>query len=171
MDRKAYAFASTGNTIAPIVGKLAKFEWQIPMTDEPVRVTFRLDRDPLLVSVMRSAVRFQALQAGLDEQACGEFAGAYEDVCQKTLTQVTDPERGLEVTLETFPDRIEIGIHCDGQTMPAIGLETFACADVLGRGKDGLNGLELLSRVDRVLYNTEQGAARTTLVKYLQPKR
>jgi hypothetical protein len=141
------------------------------MTDEPVRVMFRLDRDPLLVSAMRSAVRFQALQAGLDEQACGEFAGAYEDVCRQTLSQLTDPERGLEVTLETFPDRIEIGILCHGQKMPAIGLETFACAEVRGGGMDGLNGLELLSRVDRVLYNTEQDAARTTLVKYLQPRR
>jgi hypothetical protein len=160
-----------GNTIAPIAGKLAKFEWRIPMTDEPVRVVFRVDRDPLLVSMMRSAVRFQALQAGLDEQACGEFAGAYEDVCQKALSQFTDPERGLEVTLETFPDRIEIGIHCHGQNMPAIGLETFAGTDVQGGGVEGLNGLELLLRVDRVLYNTEQGTARTTLVKYLQPKR
>ena len=55
--------------------------------------------------------------------------------------------------------------------MPAIGLEAFACADVQTGGEEGLSGLELLSRVDRVLYNTEQGAARTTLVKYLQPKR
>lgn len=141
------------------------------MTDEPVRVVFRLDRDPFLVSVMRSAVLFQALQAGLDEQACGEFAGAYEDVCRTTLSQPTDPERGLEVTLETFPDRIELGIHCHGQNMPAIGLETFAFAELQRAGMDGLNGLELLSRVDRVLYNSEQGAARTTLVKFIPPKR
>ena len=141
------------------------------MTDEPVRVVFRVDRDPLLVTAMRSAIRFQALQAGLDDQASGEFAGAYEDVCQKTLSQLADPERALEVTLETFPDRIEIAIHCQGQNMPAIGLEAFACADVQAGGEEGLSGLELLSRVDRVLYNTEQGAARTTLVKYLQPKR
>ena len=31
----------------------------------------------------------------------------------------------------------------------------------------GVNGQELLSQVDRVLYNAEGGVARTTLVKFL----
>jgi hypothetical protein len=170
MGRNEYAFAWTGNTIARTAARLAKFLWRTPMNDEPVRVVFRLDGDPLLVSGMCSAVRFQALQAGLDEQACGEFAGASEDVCRKTLTQLADPERVLEVILDTFSDRIEIGIRCHGQTMPAVGLETFAGVQLEG-GTSDLNGLELLSRVDRVLYNTDRGAARTTLVKFLQAKR
>ena len=53
------------------------------------------------------------------------------------------------------------------QKFPAIGLETFTCAEALSEGAGGLNGLELLSRVDRVLYNAEGGVARTTLVKFL----
>jgi hypothetical protein len=31
--------------------------------------------------------------------------------------------------------------------------------------------MELLARVDRVMFNSEEGVARTTLVKFLQPKR
>jgi len=32
-----------------------------------------------------------------------------------------------------------------------------------------LSGMDLLERVDRVLYNTQADTARTTLVKFLQP--
>lgn len=137
------------------------------MTNDPVRVVFHLDRDPLLAGVLRCAVRFQALQAGLDEQTSDQFAGAIEDVCRETISQVTHPEGGIEVNLEVFADRIEVTIHTQDQQMPAIGLETFVLADVTTGGPGGINGLELLSRVDRVLFNTEKSAARTTLVKFL----
>lgn len=165
---KVFAYAWTAYTIAPIAVKRAKLAWRILMATEPVRIAFRLDRDPLLLGVLRSAVEFQACQAGLDAETGAQFARASVDVCRETLSKPADPERLLEVTLDTFPDRIELAIHCAGEQMPAVGLETFACSDVLGRG--GLNGLELLSRVDRVLYVTEEGVARTTLVKLLRPK-
>ena len=170
-DKKASAFVWMGNTIAPIAGKHAKYAWWKPMTDERVRVVFRVDREPGLFGVLRSAVEFQASQAGLDAQTCVEFARAAHDVCHETLSKLTNAEGGIEVTLDTFPDRIEMAIHCQGQQMPAIGLESFAFGDVVAGRAGGLNGLELLSRVDRVLYNTDDGVARTTLVKYLQPKR
>jgi len=73
----------------------------------------------------------------------------------------------VNVTLDTFPDRIEVAIHCRGQVTPALGLERFAVSGAQTNGASGLDGLELLSRVDRVLYNAEGGIARTTLVKYL----
>ena len=141
------------------------------MTNEPVRIAFRLDHDPLLVGVLRCAVQFQACNAGLDSETGADFARASEDVCRETLSKLTRSDGVLEVTVDTFDDRIEIAIHCAGQQMPAIGLETFACADALAGAAGGLNGLELLSRVDRVLYGSEDGVSRTTLVKFLQPKR
>jgi hypothetical protein len=52
--------------------------------------------------------------------------------------------------------------------VPAVGLETFAPSGAEASG--GLNGVELLSRVDRVSFNAEKGIARTTLVKYLRGK-
>jgi hypothetical protein len=55
--------------------------------------------------------------------------------------------------------------------VPAVGLETFALHAAGAGGAGGLNGMELLSRVDRVTFNSEEGVARTTLVKFLRPKR
>lgn len=137
------------------------------MTDEPVRVVFHLDQDPRLVGVLCSAVEFQALHAGLETEAGSLLASAAGDVCRETISQLGGNGEGIDVTLDTFSDRIEIAIHCRGQIMPALGLETFAFSDALSGGAGGLNGLELLSRVDRVLYNAEEGVARTTLVKFL----
>jgi hypothetical protein len=140
------------------------------MTDEPTRVEFHLDRDPRLICAVRSAVHFQALRAGFEQEGCENIAIASEDVCREALSQFTDADGGLDVTLETFPDRMEISIHHRGQLVPAVGLETFTLPDAVAGGAGGLNGLELLSRVDRVMYNSEEGVARTTLVKFLQPK-
>ena len=141
------------------------------MTDESTRVELHLDRDPRLISAVRSAVHFQALRAGLEAEHCENIALASEDVCREALTQLTDADGGLNITLETFPDRMEICIHHRGRLVPAVGLETFALPDAAGSGAGGLNGMELMSRVDRVMFNSEEGVARTTLVKFLQAKR
>jgi hypothetical protein len=141
------------------------------MTDEPTRVKFHLDRDPRLISAVRSAVHFQALRAGLEEEGCDAFALASEDVCREAFAQFTDADGGLDVTLDTFPDRMEISIHHRGQLVPTVGLETFTLPEAITGGTGGLNGMELLSRVDRVMFNSGDGIAQTTLVKYLRPKR
>ena len=131
---------------------------------------FHLDPDPVLIGVLRSAVQFQASQAGLRTETCGEFAKASEDVCRELVSQLGEAEGALEVILDTFEDRIEISIHSHGQMAPSVGLESLAPSEALAGGAGKLNGLELLSRVDRVLFSTEDGMARTTLVKFLQPK-
>ena len=142
-----------------------------PMTDEPVRVVFHLDQDWNLVGVFCCAVEHQAIQAGFETEAGAQLARAAGDVCRETISQLGGNGEGVDVTLDTFSDRIEIAIHCRGQVLPALGLETFAFSDAQTGGAGGLNGLELLSRVDRVLYNAEGGVARTTLVKFLPAHR
>jgi len=137
------------------------------MSDEPVRIVFHLDQDRRLVSVFCSAVQFQATQAGFEAEAGEQLAKAAGDVCRETISQLGGDGECVDVTVDTFSDRIEIAIHCRGQVLPALGLESFAFSDALSGGEGGLNGLELLSRVDRVLYNAEDGAARTTLIKFL----
>ena len=132
-----------------------------------MRVVFHLDQDWNLVGVFCCAVEHQAIHAGFETEAGAQLARAAGDVCRETISQLGGNGQGVDVTLDTFSDRIEIAIHCRGQVLPAIGLETFALSDALSAGAAGLNGLELLSRVDRVLYNSEGGVARTTLVKFL----
>ncbi len=138
-----------------------------PMADEPVRVVFHLDQDWNLVGVFCCAVEHQAIHAGFETEAGAQLARAAGDVCRETISLLGGNGQGVDVMLDTFSDRIEIAIHCRNQSIPAIGLETFAFSDARSGGAGGLNGLELLSRVDRVLYNTEDGVARTTLVKFL----
>jgi hypothetical protein len=137
------------------------------MTDEPVRVVFHLDQGQDLVSVFCCAVEHQAIHAGLETEAGAQLAKAAGDVCRETISQLGPEGDGVDVTLDTFSDRMEIAIRCRGQVLPAIGLDTFASSKAHSRGASGINGLELLSRVDRVLYNAEGGVARTTLVKFL----
>jgi hypothetical protein len=141
------------------------------MTDEPVRVVFHLNQDGNLVGVFCCAVEHQAIHAGFETEAGAQLARAAGDVCRATISQLGGNGEDVDVTLDTFSDRIEIAIHCRSQVLPAIGLETFACGDALSGEASGLNGLELLSRVDRVLYNAEGGVARTTLVKFLPARR
>jgi len=142
------------------------------MAEEPVRVVFHLDQAWDLVSVFCCAVEHQAIHAGFETEAGAQLASAAGDVCRETISQLEGADgAGVDVTLDTFSDRIEIAVHCHGQALPAIGLETFAISDAPSGGANGLKGLELLSRVDRVLYNAEGGMARTTLVKFLPAHR
>ena len=103
------------------------------MTDEPVRVVFHLDQDSRLVGVFCCAVEHQAIQAGFETEAGAQLARAAGDVCRETISQLGGDGQGVDVTLDTFSDRIEIAIHCRGQVIPAVGLETFAFSDAIIR--------------------------------------
>jgi hypothetical protein len=160
-----------GSTIVRIAGRRAIFMSPGDMTTELSRVEFHLDRDLRLAAAVRSAVHFQASHAGLDEPSCDGLAKASEEVCRQTLSQLQESEVGLKVTLETFSDRIEICIHQHGQVAPAVGLDAFAAPHASDGGSSGLNGTQLLERVDRVTFQAQDGVARTTLVKFLHANR
>jgi hypothetical protein len=141
------------------------------MTDEPVRVVFHMDQDKRLVGVFCCAVEHQAINAGFESKVGAELAKAAGDVCHETISHLGANGDGVDVTLDTFSDRIEIAVHCSAQALPAIGLEKFACGPAISGEEGSFDALELLSRVDRVLYNAEDGVARTTLVKFRPPHR
>ncbi len=138
-----------------------------PMTVEPVRVVFHLDQDRRLVGVFCHAVEFQALRAGFGAEAGEQLARAAGDVCRETISHLPVDGESVDVTLDTFSDRIEVAIHCREQSEPAIGLKTFASSGALGGEAGDFRGVELLSSVDRVLYNADGGVSRITLVKFL----
>jgi hypothetical protein len=137
------------------------------MADEPVRVVFHLNQNWDLVSVFCCAVEHQAIHAGFETEAGAQLARAAGDVCRETIAQLGGDDAGIDVTLDTFSDRMEIAILCRGQLLPAIGLDAFASSGTPSEGASSSKGLELLSRVDRVLYNAEGGVSKTTLVKFL----
>lgn len=139
------------------------------MPTEPTRVVLHLDRGPLPAGVVHTAVQFQASQAGVESKTGGKFARACEDVARETLSQLIEGDAGLDVTVDTFADRMEISIQHRGQQEPAV-VEAFVHAEGPSDGSSGLDRMELLEQVDRVMFNTEGGVARTTLVKFLKPK-
>lgn len=139
------------------------------MKDAPVRVVFHLDQDWRLVSVFCCAVEHQAIQAGMESEAGADLARAAGEVCRETISKLNGNGDSVDVTMDTFSDRIEIAVHCRGQAFPPLGLDAFAVSSAASGGTGGLNGQELLSRVDRIHFNAEGGVARTTLVKFLPP--
>src|ERR1019366_3504388 len=98
---------------------------------------------------IRSAVHFEAVRAGLDAGSCDELEKAFEDVCRETLLQLTDADGGLEIIIDTFADRIEISIRHRRQLIPAFGHETDTPPMASAGESGGVNGVELLERVDR----------------------
>ncbi|MGH9678952.1 MAG: hypothetical protein ACRD4Y_03295, partial [Candidatus Acidiferrales bacterium] len=147
-------------------GKPAKFMRWTTMADEHVHVEFHLDPDLALVGVLRGAVQFQALNAGLMPETGEAVAGASEAICRESLNRLAEEDGGLDVSLDTFADRIEVSILHRGEPAPVVGLDRFAVPDIPSKCVGGMNGRELLSRVDRVLYRNEDGKVRTTLVKF-----
>ena len=141
------------------------------MNIEPVRAVFHLDPNAALVGVLCSAIQFQALQVGFQAETCAEIAAACEDLCRETSSKLTDVDGGLAVTIDAFADRLEVSILHQGQLELLAGLEAYSYGDTPAEGIRALSGLKLLTRVDRVLYKIEDGKVRTTLVKFLKPKK
>jgi hypothetical protein len=137
------------------------------MSIDPVRTVFHMDKDSRLVSVFCSAVAHQAARAGLESPADAELAQAAGDVCREAMAQGGVGEHGIDVTLDTFKDRMEVAIHYRGQGLPADAAGDLAPSGAKPNGGASLNEQELLARVDRVHCNADAGVARVTLVKYL----
>jgi anti-sigma regulatory factor (Ser/Thr protein kinase) len=140
------------------------------MSHEPVRVRLHLDQDCVLAGVVRGTVQFQALQAGFEPDRGAEIAAACQAVCGLALSRASRTNDGVDVVLETFADRMEISFVHRGEALPAVGLEAFVLPGDFSGNSEEINGLDLLSRVDRVRYNTENGNVCTTLVKLLNPR-
>jgi len=124
--------------------------------------------DARLVAAVGGAVGHFADQAGLDARARAELIAAAEEACRDTFPLLTPDEPFLGVQIGAFPDRIEVTLEHHGRQVPTAGLESFAAAG--GEGS-GAGGLRLLSRVDRVQYNTEGSTSRMKLIKYLRAAR
>lgn len=137
------------------------------MATSTSRVVLKLTSDARLAAAVGGAVGFFADQARLDARARADLIAAAEEACRETLPLLTPAEPLLGVQIEALPDRIEVTLEHHGQPVPTVGLESFAAPAGEGSGASGASGLRLLSRVDRVQYNTAGGTSRMTLIKYL----
>ncbi len=140
------------------------------MATRTTRVVLRLTNDARLVAAAGGAVGHFADHAGLDAHTRADLVAATEEACRDTFPLLTPSDPVLGVQIEGFPDRIEVTFEHHGQQVPTAGLESFIAPREEGSGAGGSSGLRLLSRVDRVKYNTEGSRSRMTLVKYVQTR-
>jgi len=134
------------------------------VSEETKRAQLKLSGGAGLIPAASAATEHFAEEAGLDEPTRGALVAACEQVCGDALLRAESKEGTLDVTIDQFPDRIEISIAHPSVSGPAIGLDSFLGA---ATGPSGTTGAMLLSRVDRVRYETVGQASRMILVKYL----
>jgi len=136
------------------------------MPDPSGRAHLRVDNDPRLLAGLAGAVEHFAKQANFAAEASADLIAAVEEACRETFPLLSEAHPELFVIFKAFPDRAEITIEHRGEELPSAGLDTFL-GDPSAPG--GLTGLSILSKVDRVQYNTEGGVSRTTLIKHVKP--
>ncbi len=137
------------------------------MIAETRRIHLRLGSDERLLTAVSIAVAWIGEQAGLESAAQADLVTAVEEACRDTLSVLSKDNPLLDIEVDKLADRVEVTLEHHGAARPAAGLESFISG---GQGlAGGPSGLSLLARVDRVQYNSESGASKTTLIKYLRP--
>ncbi len=131
------------------------------------RVELDLSPDPRFLAGLSGAVEHFAEGLGFDPAVCKDLMAAAVEACRDTFRLLPPEHSSVRVLIETFSDRLEVVLEHRGEALPTAGLDTFLGLGAEAAPAGELTGLSLLSRVDRVLYQTEGGASRMTLVKYL----
>jgi anti-sigma regulatory factor (Ser/Thr protein kinase) len=126
--------------------------------NESGRVVLKLSNDPRLVASVAGAVGHIAERAGFDTGAQADLVAAAEEALRQTFPLLANAGALLGVTVEDFPDRVEVTLEHRGHPLPA------------SQQTGGLTGPKLLARVDRVQYDTQGGVSRMTLIKYIRPQ-
>ena len=130
------------------------------MNAESHPIQLQIDADSRLVHAAGGAARYLAEAAGLASDAAVKLHKAVVAACEEAFENLTAQHPRLTVTIEHYPDRIEIALAHEGTEAPAMGLDRIAgFAGQLGAA-GGLDG------VDRVQYQVHDGVAITRLTKY-----
>lgn len=138
------------------------------MASEPIRTELILEDEPRLLPSVKAAVIHPAQRLGFAPSEQAELTEAAEEACRGAFPLLDSADGGLHVIVEEFPDRIEVSIEYSGEPLPAAGLDSFAVTGTADDAPLGISGALLLTRVDRVLYETRDRLSRMTLVKYLE---
>ncbi len=137
------------------------------MAEALPHIRMELDSDSVLALGAAYAVEFCARHCGMSDRACADVKAAAEETIRDTFALLTDGHPQLTLDVQGFGDRLEVMLEHRGEALPTAGLDTFLAGGP-ANSAGGVTGLSLMARVDRDLYPTENGASRTTLVKYLK---
>ena len=134
------------------------------MATKTKSLRLQFDADARLAAAAGGAARYLADASGLENDASTQLQTTVVAACVESFDHFTDPRPCLEVTLTRFADRIEVALSYRGALSPALGLDTLAGFASQARVKDGPRAV--FAGVDRVQYESHEGAAVTRLTKY-----
>jgi hypothetical protein len=130
---------------------------------ESKSIRLQIDADPRLAAAVGGAVRYLADAAGMENDATAQLQAAVIAACVESFEHLSDSHPHLDVTLTRLSDRMEVALAHEGDTAPAVGLDTIAKSVSQPGGASG----GLLSGVDRIQYETKGNVAVTRLTKYI----
>jgi len=163
-----YASAPMVCTTAQIAAKRATFPLPTPVATEVKCIHLQIDADARLAAAAGGAARYFADAAGLEGSAVTHLQLAIVAACEEAFAHLSGGHH-LDVTLTRLADRIEVALSLEGETEPAVGLDSIAGFSAApSRSSEG-NATKggLLEGVDRVQYERRGGVAVTLLTKYI----
>lgn len=120
-----------------------------------------IDADPRFAAAAGGVARFVAEAAGLSSEAAGDLQKSVVMICVEAFENLGSGHSHLTVTVEQFPDRIEVAVAQEGAASPALGLERIAGFSPQPGSATPLRG------IDRIQFEMRAGTAITRLGKYL----
>jgi hypothetical protein len=141
------------------------FLWPPAVATEPKNIRLLLDADPRLAAAAGGVARYLADVAGIENDAIARLQAAVVAACNESFEHLAPDHPQLEITFTRLPDRIEVAIAHQGESSPAVGLDTIAGFAARMGGTESVPGI--FAGVDRVQYETYQGEAVTRLTKYI----
>ncbi len=143
-----------GSTIAPTAAKPATWPSRILVAD-PNSVSLQIDADTRFAAAAGGVARYFGDTSGLEGGPASQLQAAVVAACQEAFEHLTAEHSHLTVTFTRHADRIEVAISHEGESAPAVGLDTIA------------SGAAALDGVDRVQFETKGSRTVTLLTKYL----
>jgi hypothetical protein len=135
------------------------------VTAETHRVDFAMGRDPRLLPAVGAAIAILGDEMGFDPSATQNLGAAAEATCEEAFLELPAEAPELDVTVESFSDRLEITLARRSKGEPEAGREPEPLA-----APRPVKRVALLQNVDRVQHDSTGGVVRTRLVKYLSRK-
>lgn len=165
------AWAVTDFIIVQIAGKPATFPWRTPVDTESKGVYMQIEADSRLAAAAGGAARYYADSAGLEAPAIASWQTAIVAACKEAFAHLTREHPRLDVRFTRLADRLEVALSREGETAPAIGLDSLTglSAETGDAPDKARSGSPVLRGVDRVQYESRDGLAVTRLTKYITP--
>jgi hypothetical protein len=131
----------------------------------------QIEADARLAAAAGGAARYFADAAGLEGSALADWQTAIVAACKEAFEHLTREHPRLDVSFTWLTDRLEVALSREGDTSPAVGLDSLAgLGPRSGKPEESLHtNSPVLDGVDRVQYETRDGVAVTRLTKYIAP--